>query len=43
MGYAKSLKEKKWTCEGLSKKNDEQLKAHVLKRNKEKDSHVSKH
>jgi len=43
MGYAKSLKEKKiWTHEGR-RKNDEHMKAHILKKKKKrKDSHVSK-
>jgi hypothetical protein len=42
MGYAKSLKEKIWTHEGPStkRKNDEHMKAHVLKNIK--DSHVLK-
>jgi hypothetical protein len=44
MGYAKSLKNI-WTHEGPStkEKNDEHMKAHVLKkRRRNKDSHVSK-
>jgi len=43
MGYAKSLKEKIWTHEGPStkrKKNDEHMKAHVLK--KKKRDHIYK-
>ena len=42
MGYAKSL-EKIWTHKDPSKeKNDEHIKAHVLKKGRKKDSHVSK-
>jgi hypothetical protein len=41
-GYAKKLKRKNiWAHEG-PRKNDEHMKAHILKKRKKKDSHVSK-
>jgi hypothetical protein len=47
MGYAKKLKRKKKYGHmkvqvQKEKKNDEHMKAHVLQKEKEKDSHVSK-
>ena len=44
MGYAKGLKKKIWTHKGPStkEKNDEHMKAHVLKKRRKRDSHISK-
>ena len=45
MGYAKSLKEKIWTHEGPStkrKKNDEHMKAHVLRKKRKEIAMFSK-